>query len=557
MKSVYRVWLAWLAIALAVPAASAQEAPKPVLVAVFPSYDELLADIDYLGQLAGQPQASQQIEQILALVTQGQGLAGLDKARPCGAALLLDGGQPVGAAFVPTKKVKDLLAALEGMVGTAEESQDHEGLLELSIESQTIYVKQHGQWAWFSNSPDMLAKVPKDPQRWIGPLAKRYDFAVQLRMQNIPEFYRQLAMEALRQGVDAARTELEDELQRKVVQMQVKQIEDLFTSLDRLTIGCRIDRKARNLAIGFEMTLVPDSAYGRLVAGYSLLPSHLAGFGARNAVFRLNTAVKIGPGVREYYHQQVKDAKQILELVTQQLPEDDPEAEMLAKMLPFLHGYLDFLDEARMAQGYDLAFSLEERKGRMFLATAVLMPGGPNFAELVNRGLAKLSEVAGDEVQVQRGVARQGGVTFHRVVLTGLGDEERQAFEQAFGSEPSLVLGVSRDGLFAAFGSRALENLRQRVAASKEQPPKKLGHFGICELSLRSLLKLIQRFSPDESEDVEDVLDALPAEGDKVRILIDLIPNGQQMQLVVDEGVLRALIAIGQKVQQNDAPPEF
>ena len=60
---------------------------KPVLVVSFPSYEKLMADVDFLGQLAGQPNRSQQIEAMIQVFTQGQGLKGLDKTKPWGGAV--------------------------------------------------------------------------------------------------------------------------------------------------------------------------------------------------------------------------------------------------------------------------------------------------------------------------------------------------------------------------------------------------------------------------------------------------------------------------------------
>ena len=55
-------WLiAPLALLIVAPLAHAQ-VTKPVVVVSLPSYEKLMADIDFLGQLAGQPNRSQQIE---------------------------------------------------------------------------------------------------------------------------------------------------------------------------------------------------------------------------------------------------------------------------------------------------------------------------------------------------------------------------------------------------------------------------------------------------------------------------------------------------------------
>ncbi len=562
MRRMFRMWLAALVVLVA-PAAWAQEALKPVILAVFPSYDELMADVDYLGGLSGQPQASQQIEQILALFTQGQGLAGLDKTKPCGAAMFLDGGQPVGAAFVPVTDVKKLLASLEGFVGVAEESQDHHGLLELSVQGQTLYVKQQNGWAWFSNSPDLLAKVPKTPQEWIGPLAKLYDFAVQVRLQNIPEFYRQLAIELIRQGAEEGRAEIDDpelqKMQKKALQIQLKQVEEIISSLDQITLGCRVDRKNRNVGVGVQLTALPDSVLGRVMAGYSPLPARFTAFAPQGAIFRINMAAGIGDAVRDYYRGQWGEIEELLTMVgdlRKKIPPDSKDAEKMQGVISFLKGYMQFLNEVLEADGYELAFSVENQQGHLFLSGVGYAPGGPNFVEFVTRGLDTLTEVAGEHLKIQRDVARQGDVRFHRISAE-LDEEERAEVEQLFGTGAALVLAVSPNGVFAAYGAQALEKLQKRLAAAKASPPKKLPYFGYGEFALRPLLDLLKKQVPHE-EVVPVMLEALPqGNQDKVRLKNQLLRNGQRIELVIDEGVLRAILAAVRASQEAQAVPEF
>ena len=74
--------IAVVAMLFATAQANAQAA-KPVVVVSFAGYDELMADIDFVGQISGIPGLSAQtIDQQVKMVTQGQGFKGLDKKRP-------------------------------------------------------------------------------------------------------------------------------------------------------------------------------------------------------------------------------------------------------------------------------------------------------------------------------------------------------------------------------------------------------------------------------------------------------------------------------------------
>ena len=52
--------------------------PKPVLTVAFAGYDQYHANLDALGKLGG-PNLAAMTDGMLAMVTQGKGLAGLDK----------------------------------------------------------------------------------------------------------------------------------------------------------------------------------------------------------------------------------------------------------------------------------------------------------------------------------------------------------------------------------------------------------------------------------------------------------------------------------------------
>ena len=58
--------------------------PKPVAVVTIASYERIMTDIALIGNLAGNPDLDKNLEGMIQLFTQGQGLNGLDKKRPLG-----------------------------------------------------------------------------------------------------------------------------------------------------------------------------------------------------------------------------------------------------------------------------------------------------------------------------------------------------------------------------------------------------------------------------------------------------------------------------------------
>ena len=64
---------------------------KPVAVLSIAGYDRLMSDIDFIGGLADNPDLGKNLEGMIKLFTQGQGLAGLDRKRPLGLTVTTDG----------------------------------------------------------------------------------------------------------------------------------------------------------------------------------------------------------------------------------------------------------------------------------------------------------------------------------------------------------------------------------------------------------------------------------------------------------------------------------
>ena len=182
------------------PPAVAQDAAssemKNLLIVSLSGYDNLLADVGFLGQFVGQPALAEQLTKTLELYTQGQGLPGLDKSRPWGMVVQTDGTQFQPLAFAPVTDVKQLLGALENL---QLEAQDRgAGVFELQSTTpavpQSVFVKQSGDWAFIGQNADAVAQVPADPVAQLDGLHQQYDVAVRLYVQNIPELFRQMAI---------------------------------------------------------------------------------------------------------------------------------------------------------------------------------------------------------------------------------------------------------------------------------------------------------------------------------------------------------------------------
>ena len=80
-----------------------------------------------------------------------------------------------------------------------------DGSYKLNVQAFALYMKQVGDWTFVSQAPEGFASAPEDPAKLLGGLDTQYDMGVQAHIQNIPEVFRQLAVEQIKLGMAMAR----------------------------------------------------------------------------------------------------------------------------------------------------------------------------------------------------------------------------------------------------------------------------------------------------------------------------------------------------------------
>ena len=75
---------------------------KTVAAVACTNYDNLINDVTFIGSLIGQPNIAQSMEGSIAAITEGKGLAGVDKTKPWGLILQTDGMQFLPVVCLPS-----------------------------------------------------------------------------------------------------------------------------------------------------------------------------------------------------------------------------------------------------------------------------------------------------------------------------------------------------------------------------------------------------------------------------------------------------------------------
>ena len=265
----------------------ADGALKPVAIISLSGYDRVMSDIAFIGQVAQRQGLEKQAEGMLMVFAQG--LQGLDKTRPWGVVVSTDGTNFPRLGFLPVTNVKQLLASLQGLIGPADDAGG--GVYSLETNNLKLYIKEQNGWAFISDTSDSLADLPKDPSKWLDGLDKKFELAVQFHVANVPEVYRTMAIDQMK---DAVRANLKQqpgeddstfELRQKLTQTQMQAMEDIVNDADLFTFGWAIDPSARLTSLDVSMTGRTGTELAKKFASLKAVPSNFAGFTSTKAAF--------------------------------------------------------------------------------------------------------------------------------------------------------------------------------------------------------------------------------------------------------------------------------
>jgi hypothetical protein len=524
--------------AVAQPAADAGDS-KPVAVISLSGYTEVFSDLDFLGKQSERPDLASGLEGMLQLFTQGKGLQGLDKKRPWGAVIeVRNENEFVPLVFVPVSNLKQLLGSLAGVVGEAEEGTG--GTYSLQAGPQRIYLKEQTGWAFVGQSADSLKTLPKNPLALLGGLEKSFDIGVRLHVRNIPEIYRDMALDQLKAGIESgldtsqAGEGTDLEMRKQLVEAQLAQMDRMFNETDQLTFGASVDQKTKSAYFDMTITAVPDSKMAQQFAQIKDTTTAYGGFLLPNAAMTLASATKVDP-------QSAKESAAQLSAMRASIIKEIDKAENLPenarKPIGEAVGELFDAVQATIESGQmDAAGSvvLGDKQVTLLLASYSAEP------QKVESALKKLVEVAQenepDFPEVKS--TRHAGVSLHTVNIPVKDEEPREVF----GDTVEVVVGIGNKSVYLAAGNDAQSRIRQAIDASAGSSGKKQ----IAPAEIRVSLAPIFQFAATvdkNNKKVPAMAEELAKSGgkDHVTVIVSPIPNGASYRLTAEEGVLRLL----------------
>jgi hypothetical protein len=542
-------FLATLLVLLMQPAvqvlAQGQAPAKPPAVVVsLASYDKMLADLRYGGDVAGASQYIGLLQFFAGAYTQA-----IDTTRPGGVMIDFDGPMPIATAFLPVKNLQRLLDQVAEQLGPARDIGD--GVKRLDG-PQPLFVKENGGFAFITNSADRLTNLPANPIAVLGGAEAQYDLAVTVNVQSIPEQMREMAIEQIREGFESQmemqqlldEDDSDRELQERIGRNGIDNLVKVIQQSEQVSIGWAIDSKTQSTYLDVSMTAIAGTELATQMALMADAKTNFAGLLTPAAV-NVGLAGKMSADDQE---QAIMLLDAVMTKAYEEIDNDDDltaEARVAAKQA--LGSFVSIAKSTIREGILDGGAMLTTQADSLQFVAGMHIADGTQMENAV-KGLIDLAKDEPDFPDVKLNAMRHNGVNFHTASLP-VPDEGAQ---RVFGDTLELVLGTGAKSLYVAFGSGSIDLLKGVIDTSAREPNKATLPSQIT-VSMTPLLRFGSRLEPDNVT-LKILLAALEkSQGkDHVTLSAQSIPRGFTYRLDIQEGVLRMIgSAVAANMQQG------
>ncbi len=521
---------------------SVVRAAEPVVVISVRATDTLMSDVEYLFEATG----NAQIGQFLLPTAKGY-LEGIDGQKPIGLVIAMDDGAIKPMGFLPVTNLKAFLMQLEPQLGSP---TDVGGDVQQLQGPRPVFVKEQGGWAFISDSAGSLSEVPADPRQTLGDLDTLYDIGIRAYIENIPDGFKQMALNQIRAGLEQGMQDAADPNARVMAEAQIAEMTQLIEEVGQLTLGFGVDREGGRTYLDISMTARPDTKLAEQFAESRNSKTKFAGFLAADAAISMNMNGVIPP---EDIDQTLATLENVKQSAQREIDRDedlpDEASREAAKQL--VNTFFGMLKSTIQTGKMDSCASVILKEKAMTLVAAAHVASGSE----VETAVKQLVEMANDQPDISFSSVKfdadeHAGVRFHTLSLPISEDEYAH---RVLGDELNIVVGTGETSAYLALGTDGITYLKQMMDASAESPDQAVEPFQAV-VALGSIMKFAE--SVEENPMISGMAEILAQSNGKDHVLIRTLPidDGMTYRFLLEEGVLRA---IGQGVQMNAAQGAF
>lgn len=520
--------------------AAAPEATEPVLVVTVASVSKLMEDVNYLTSAVGQPQAGGMFTMMAGTFTQG-----VDQTRPIGLVVPLVNNTPEPIALIPTSDVKQMLKGIEAQTGPADELDD--GTLVIAVGANTVYLRQLDDWAVVARRRELIDLAPADPMALFRGMGNDYDLAVRVDFQKVPAPMRDMLVAQMRQGFEQAMSaqpgpDADDA--RKMAEGSLEQLEQLIQQTEQLKIAWNIDPQGKQVVFDFSFTGVEGTDLAKIYEDQEPIPSRFASVIRPDAAGFYHAASSISPAAVEQARTSIDNSLAMLKnaLASQGELSEQDQQDIAALVDRIAELTIDTFAEGKFDAG---ALLLAQQNELQFVFGSFVADG--NEVAQIAKDLAKKVENEPDAPRFEFDRSTYKNVSMHLIEADVPEDEEEA--REIFGETLQVHLGTAPKAVFLAVGRDSEPLMKKLIDASEQEQPgdRPLGQM---QVQLLPIFQYIQ--SVEANDTIAAMIDALARAPDpgQIKVVGRSIPNGQESQVAIGEGVLQAIGAAIRQSQQ-------
>lgn len=462
----------------------------------------------------------------------------IDPMKPIGGYLTVSAeGEPKFCGFLSVTDFDKAMEKIEQLV--SEKSDAGDGVTQLSMNNgNDVFIKQAGGWTFVSDAKANLGTLPENPVALLGGLDKKYNVAVQVNANNIPDDLKQLAVSFMQSAFDQATSQIEDQgtdlkqlTDGAYGRMAMKQMKALVEETEQVTIGWALDDKDKSTYVDFTMTVVEGSNLAKQIELNKGAKSEYAGFLMPGSAADLNFISKMSKADTEIT---IKTIDGYRDVVIAQLEKDqtlsDKELDVTRDMIEaFFKAIKDTIRTGTMDGGATLLLQKDD--------VTFVAGGHVANARSLDAPLRKLIDVAKNEPgfpRVEFDAAKHGDVNFHRAMIPIPANNVQG--RQIFGPSLEVILGIGDNSVYFALGNNCVPTIEKVMDASGKPVPDSVPQ-GQLTLSLAPIMNFAASVSGDEKAAAIAKQFKEGAVNDKISITSRAIDRGTTSRIRMDAGV--------------------
>lgn len=529
------------------PPAAVQAADEPAVIAAVAvdPYADLKKQAKWVGAQIDQPTLDGFLESFIMMATQFKGLAGLDVNRPAGVIVTAEGpaGVPVPRGFVPVKDLGKLLAALQPIIGPA---QEQDGMRVISPPGMpAIQIVEKDGWAIFSQQGSPAA--PAGLEQALDPIVKAFSLGVQVFPARMPEGLRKQLEAALQQAA-AMQAQQGQPVDAEALEAGLKNLADVETIL----LGANIDVDNERVYLENRFAMVPGSAGGSLyeeMAKTVLSTPAAATADGKPAAIGGHAAVAIPESLREGAEVLLAQLLPVSGRIEtpngfSETTVSEPANTVFMLLRQVVPAMLD-------AGGIDAAFTIDTAAAEMSDGKALpavtagmkVKDGAALEADL--KAALGAKDALPEGVSVTFDAGKAGGVNLHVVEIGMAGNEGN--LRRLLGEKLAMTLAVTPSHAFIVLGGDVEKRIAAATAGAAAQPDAK--PFAGLDVSLAALVAYAagtqKIVAPDDADGIALAKaaneEASALTSSLVQVLMRPVERGMATRLSADAGAIKVV----------------